>query len=120
LILVAGCKKSNVAPPIESSLIGRWTYTENYFGDGVSPVHWQPAIPANQTIEFKSDGTFVACESFLKDADHFEILDSVTIRFHYPAGGLPVMNYSIDTVAGELVMSPVPWCIEGCAYKFKR
>jgi hypothetical protein len=116
LFLTVACKKS--IEPIENSLIGKWTYTEQYISTG-GPGEWRPVTP-KETIEFKPDGTFIPSESFLKDANHFEILDSVTVKFHPGLSGFTVMRYSIDTVAGELLMSPIPNCIEGCASKFKR
>jgi len=123
LVFTISCKKSGdkTVESIDSSLIGKWTYTEYYYSPGAGPIEWQPVSPPGQTIEFKSDGTFVPCQSLLKDADHFEILDSVTVKFR-PGNnyGTDVMNYSIDTIAGELIMMPVPVCLEGCAYKFKR
>jgi hypothetical protein len=122
LFFTIACKKSGekVLEPIENSLIATWTYTEYYFGGG-RPGEWHPVTP-NQTIEFKANGTFIPCESFLKDANHFEILDSVTVKFR-PAStdsGFILMRYSIDTGARELLMSPIPLCIEGCSSKFKR
>jgi len=118
LILLAGCKKVKIEP-IESTLIGKWSYTEYYIGTG-GPTDWKPVNPPMQTIEFKADGTFIPCESFLNDANHFEIVDSVTVKFQPTISGSTLMAYSIDTVARELLMSPVPNCIEGCAYKFRR
>src|ERR1051325_9700991 len=85
LMLLAGCKKSNVEP-IQSTLIGRGTHTEYYFSPGGGPGGWRPVTPAGQTIEFKSDGTFVPCESFLKDANHFEIVDSATVKIQPTVG----------------------------------
>ena len=116
LFFAVACKKS--IEPIESILIGKWTYTEQYISNGVSG-EWRPVTP-KETIEFKPDGTFIPSESFLKDANHFEIVDSVTVKFHPGLSGVVFMRYSIDTVAGELLMAPIPNCIEGCASKFKR
>jgi hypothetical protein len=118
LFFTIACKKST--EPIENSLIGKWAYTERYISSG-GPGEWHPVIP-KETIEFKPDGTFIPSESFLKDANHFEILDSVTVKFR-PApidSGFILMRYSIDTGARELLMSPIPLCIEGCSSKFKR
>ena len=120
LLFATACKKS--VEPIENSLIGKWTYTEYYISIG-GPGEWRPVTPPKQTIEFRSDGTFIPSESFVKEANHFEILDSVTIKFQ-PAStssGFILMGYSIDTLARELQMYPVnPMCIEGCSNKFKR
>ena len=120
LLFAIACKKS--VDPIENSLIGKWTYTEYYYSIG-GPGEWHPVTPPKQTIEFKSDGTFIPSESFLKDANHFEILDSVTVKFQ-PAStpsGFILMGYTIDTTARELQLWPVnPMCIEGCSNKFKR
>lgn len=120
LLFAIACKKS--VDPIENSLIGKWTYTEYYMSIG-GPGEWHPVTPPKQTIEFKSDGTFIPSESFLKDANHFEILDSVTVKFQ-PAStpsGFILMGYTIDTTARELQLWPVnPMCIEGCSNKFKR
>jgi hypothetical protein len=121
LLLIWGCKKSNL-DPIENTLIGKWTYTEYYIAPG-GPGEWRPVMPPNQAIEFKSDGKFIPCESFLEGSNHFEILDSITVKFE-PAStpsGFLTMGYSIDTAARELQMWPVdPMCTEGCSNKFKR
>jgi hypothetical protein len=115
-----GCKKN--IEPIDNSIIGKWTYTEYNIGIG-GPGQWLPATPAGQTIEFKSDGTFISSGSLRWEATKFEILDSVTIKFR-PASTPPgylLMVYSIDTIARELLMYPVnPMCIEGCEYKYRR
>jgi hypothetical protein len=121
LLFTISCKKSGdkTIEPVENSLIGKWTYTEHYGSSG-GPGEWRPVNPSNQIIEFNSDGTFVPCESFLKDANHFEILDSVTVKFQPAFSGFSMMSYSIDTIARELILTPIPLCIEGCADKFKR
>jgi hypothetical protein len=124
LLFTIACKKSGekIIEPIENSLIGKWTYTEYYMGSG-APSEWRPVTPPNQTIEFKPGGTFIPSESFLKDADHFEILDSVTVKFQptSTSSGFILMGYSIDTMARQLQMYPVnPMCIEGCSNKFKK
>ena len=123
LFFIIACKKDNkVIEPIENSLIGKWTYTEYYMSIG-GPGDWRPVNPPNQAIEFKPDGRFIPCESFLPATDHFEILDSVTVKFQ-PAStssGFILMGYVIDTIKGELQMYPVnPMCIEGCSNKFKK
>jgi hypothetical protein len=120
LVFILGCRKSSLEP-IENSLIGKWTYTEYYQSVG-GPGQWQPVTPPGQTIEFKPDGRFLS-SLFLKDATHFKILDSVTIKFQpaSTASGYILMAYSIDTAVRELLMYPVnPFCIEGCSNKFKR
>jgi hypothetical protein len=121
LVFAIACKKSGdkTIEPVKNSLIGKWTYTEHYGSSG-GPGEWRPVNPSNQIIEFNSDGTFVPCESFLKDANHFEILDSVTVKFQPAFSGSSMMSYSIDTIARELILTPIPLCIEGCADKFKR
>ena len=94
---------------------------EYYYSSDVGPAEWRTVTPTGQTIEFKSDGTFVPCEYFMKNADHFEILDSVTVKLTPGIiSAANVMRYSIDTTAGELVMVPVPTCADDCADKFKR
>ena len=79
LFFAIACEKSSnrIIEP-ENGLVGKWTYTEYYMSIG-GPGEWHPVSP-KQTIEFKSNGTFVPCESFLKEANHFEILDSVTLK----------------------------------------
>ena len=120
LLFAIACKKS--VEPVANSLIGKWTYTEYYISIG-GPGEWRAVTPPNQTIEFKPDGTFIPSESFLKDANRFEILDSVTVKFQ-PAStpsGFILMGYIIDTMERELQMYPVnPMCIEGCSNKFTR
>ncbi len=124
LVFILGCSKSDNTKlkPIENTIIGKWTYIEYFFSTG-APGKWHPVTPANQTIEFKSDGSFISAESFLKDATEFEIVDSVTIKFQ-PAStpsGYILMGYSIKTAERELYLSPVnPICIEGCSNKFKQ
>jgi len=119
LVFTIACKKSDNNDPIKSGLIGKWTYTESYISPA-GPTDWQPVSPPGQTIEFKHDGTFIPCESFHKDADHFEVLDSVNVRIQ-PAPGGGQMRYTIDSTGHQLVMSPTnPGCIEACIYKFER
>ena len=120
LIFIPGCKKSALEP-IENTLIGKWIYTDYYLSIG-GPGQWYPVTPPGQTIEFEPDGRFHS-SSFLKDANRFQILDSVTVKFQ-PAStssGYILMGYSVDTAARELLIYPVnPFCIEGCSNKFKR
>ena len=124
LCFAIACKKSGnkIIEPIENGLIGKWTYTEFYVSLG-DPGGWRPVSPPDQTIEFKSDGTFIPCESFLKDANHFEIVDSVTVKIE-PAStpsGFILMGYTIKPSDRELDLFPVaPLCIEGCSNKFIR
>lgn len=121
--MLFSCKKSSLTSnPIGNSLIGQWTCTEYWYSLG-GVGEWHAVQPANQTIEFKSDGTFISAESFLKEANRFEIIDSATVKFQPStnASGLQLMSYKIDTIKRELTMSPInPICIEGCANKFKR
>ncbi len=124
LILMTACNKSVVVnkEPIDKTVIGKWNYTEYFFSTG-GPGSWHPVSPANQTIEFKSDGTFVPAESFLKTANRFEIIDSVTIKFQptSTAMGYTLMGYQIKTADRELYLYPVnPLCIEGCSNKFTK
>ena len=122
LLFAIACKKSvnKVNEPIKNSLIGKWTYTESYVSPG-GPTEWRPVSPPGQTIEFKDDGTFIPCESFLRNANHFEIVDSVTVKIQPAPSGFVLMRYSIDTTKRQLLMSPTnPACIEGCTYKFER
>lgn len=119
--LLPGCTKSSLVP-IDSSLIAKWSYVEYYRSIG-GPGEWLPVEPANQKIEFKSDGSFLPAESFLKGVTNYEIVDSVTIKF-LPAStpsGYQLMGYQIDTVERKLYLYPVnPSCIEGCSSKFRR
>ena len=120
LILIGGCKKD--LGTVANSVYGKWIFTQYYISPG-GPGEWRSAFPPGQTIEFKPGGQFVSSESFLTGSNHFEILDSVTIKFQ-PAStsnGYLLMGYAIDTLTRELLMYPVnPSCIEGCQYKFKR
>jgi hypothetical protein len=121
--ILFSCKKSSVTSnPIGNSLIGKWTYTQYWYSIG-SGGEWHAVKPTNQTIEFQSDGTFISAESFLKEANTFEIIDSATVKFlpATNASGSQLMSYKIDTIKRELTMSPInPVCIEGCANRFKR
>jgi hypothetical protein len=118
LIFAIACKKS--VEPIQSDLIGKWTFTESYISPA-GPTDWQPVTPPNQTIEFKSDGTFIPCESFLKDANHFEIVDSVTVKIQPAVQGFTLMKYEIKSSDEALYLTPTnPGCIEACIYKFER
>lgn len=121
LFTAFGCSKQE-ATADENSIIGKWTYTEHFYSTG-SPGQWYPVVPANQKIEFKSDGKFIPAESFLKGANRFEFIDSATIKI-YPAttsSGFILMGYIIKEAGRELYLYPVdPICIEGCSSKFKR
>jgi hypothetical protein len=121
---IIGCTKSSYrnSNPIDNSLVARWTYVEYYFSIG-GPGEWHPVQPANQEIEFKSDGSFVSTESFLKGVTRYEIIDSVTIKVKPVSrpSGYMLMGYKINTIDRELYLYPVdPYCIEGCGNKFKR
>jgi len=120
LTLSCGCQKDLGA--VENNVDGKWIFTQCYISPG-GPGEWRSASPPGQTIEFKPGGQFVPSESFLTGSNHFEILDSVTIKFQ-PAStssGYILMGYAIDTLARELLMYPVnPRCIKGCQYRFKR
>ena len=124
LLFILGCKKLNIAKsdPIVNSVIGKWTYTEYFYSIG-GAGQWHPIVPTDQTIEFKPDGSFISADSFLKGANQFNIIDSVTIKFQ-PAStpsGYILMGYLIKTPERELYLYPVnPMCIEGCSNKFKR
>jgi len=124
LFFAIACEKSTnkIIEPNENGLLGKWTYTEYYMSIG-GPGEWHPVSLPKQTIEFKSNGTFIPCESFLKEANHFEILDSVTVKIE-PASismGYILMRYDIKTSEGSLYLSPTnPICIEGCSNKFER
>ena len=123
LLLTTGCNKTNKENkiPVDNNIIGKWAYTENFYGTGL-PGSWHPVVPAGQTIEFKPDGTFIASQSFLNGADHFEMVDSVTIKFLpvATATGYQLMTYQVKTADRELYLAPMPLCIEGCNNKFIR
>jgi hypothetical protein len=124
LFLIAACSKSADLnkEPIDKTLTGKWTYTEHFFSTG-TPGSWHAVSPAGQTIEFKTDGTFVPAASFLKTANRFEIIDSVTIKFQPTTApqGYTLMGYQIKTAERELYLYPVnPMCIEGCSNKFTK
>jgi len=124
LVFAVACKKSSnrIIEPIENSLTGKWTYTEYYMSIG-GPGDWHAVSPPKQTIEFKADGTFIPCESFCKEANHFEIIDSVTVKIE-PSSislGYVLMRYDIKPSERTLYLSPSnPICIEGCSSKFER
>ncbi|MGG9963104.1 hypothetical protein [Ferruginibacter sp. SUN106] len=124
VLLFAACSKATVADkePIENTVTGIWTHTEYFYSTG-APGQWYAVTPANQTIEFKADGSFTGTASFLKEATHFVIVDSTTIKFLPSAkpSGYTLMNYHVKTAERELYLSPLdPICIEGCSDKFKR
>jgi hypothetical protein len=122
LVVIFGCRKSDKLEPIENSVIGKWTYIEYFYSTG-GPGQWHAVTPANQTIEFKSDGSFIPASSFLNGVTRFEMVDSVILKFK-PAStpsGYILMGYFIKTLKRELHLYPVnPGCIEGCSSKFKR
>jgi hypothetical protein len=124
MILQSSCSKPGIIhkTPIEKTVLGKWTYTENFYSAG-GPGAWHAVTPANQTIEFKANGSFIPAPSFLNGANRFEMLDSVTIKFQ-PAttsSGFILMGYILDTAQRELYLYPVnPMCIEGCSSKFVK
>ena len=107
ILSVSGCRKSSFrnASPIDNSLIARWTYVEYYFSSG-GPGEWHPVQPANQEIEFRSDGSFIPTATFLNGVTRYEIVDSVTIKFlpFSRPSGFMLMGYKIDTTGRELYM----------------
>jgi len=117
-LFTISCKKSS-PDLINSAIIGKWTYTEYFYSTGAGPGQWHPVIPPNQTIEFRSDGSFIPSTSFLKEAKRFELVDSITIKFTTSSRFI-IMGDSIDVGMGELYLYPIPGCIEGCNNKFRR
>ena len=123
-VTITACKKSadNNNEPIDHNLTGKWIYTENGFSIG-GPMIWRNAAPANQVIEFKANGTFIASNNFLSGVTSYEKLDNVTLKFK-PVSLSPVyikMRYTIDSADGKLSLSLFePLCIEGCADRFVR
>jgi hypothetical protein len=123
VIFYLGCSKPEVKfEPAENSIVGKWTWMENFYSTG-GPGQWHPVTPANQTIEFKSDGSFVSANSFLNGVTRYDLLDSVTIIFR-PASapsGYILMQYQINSYGRELYLQPAdPRCVEGCSNKFRR
>ncbi len=121
----AGCSKSGstntVADPYSKTFTGKWIFTEQKIGNG-GPGEWLPVQPANQYVLFKPDSGVNSNVSFLNTATVYSILDSTRVKF------LPIsspslsslMMYKIDSVKGELTLSPLELlCIEGCSYKFR-
>ena len=124
IVLSGACRKTDpeIGGKSAQSLIGKWTYTDYFYSIG-GPGEWHPVEPANQTIEFKADGSFVPAESFLKGVTRYEVLDSIRIKFHptSTASGFTLMGYSIEKAGKELKMYPIdPLCIEGCNNRFRR
>jgi hypothetical protein len=120
VVFMLACKKSEVQP-IGNTLIGKWVYTASNIGIA-GPGQWVPGTPPNQTIEFKSDGSFISTNHFWAETQ-FQTVDSVTIKFwpNRTVHGYTLLGYVIDTIAGDLLMHPVdPMCIEGCEYKYHR
>jgi hypothetical protein len=120
LLLAISCRKT--LDPVPASLIGAWEYTENYYSAG-GPGSWHPVTPSGQKIEFRTDGTFIPCETFLKGATHFATVDSVTIRVSPVATALGsiLLGFKFSPDGRELHLYPVdPICIEGCDNKFRR
>jgi hypothetical protein len=118
-LFAVGCKKS--VEPVDNSLIGKWSYVEYYYSIG-GPGEWHDVSP-HETIEFKTDGSFIPSPSFLNNTNRFEIIDSATVKFE-PAStssGYILMGYQIKTTERTLYLYPVdPICIEGCNNKFTR
>ena len=124
IVLLASCGKTGnpVWQKSGKNIFGKWTYTDYYLSTG-GPGEWQQVKPANQSIEFKTDGSFVATESFLKGATTYQILDSTRIRFQPTSttSGFTLMGYSVEKEGKELYLYPIdPICIEGCNNKFTR
>ena len=120
-----GCSKSGntgtVTVPHSKALTGKWIFAEQKIGNG-GPGEWLPVQPANQYVLFKPDSSVNSNVSFLNTATGYSIVDSNRVKF------LPVsspslsslMMYKIDSVKGELTLSPLELlCIEGCSYKFR-
>lgn len=127
LICLGSCKKGNHGPlpPVltfDSTVAGNWTYTAYNIGTG-GPGVWNNADPANQHAEFKGDSSFSSDVSFLKEANHYSVIDSVTIKFTPSSRpeGYFLMGFHIKTAERALYLFPVnPICIEGCTYKFVK
>lgn len=118
---ISSCTKE-VLRPVDHNILGKWIYKESGTSIG-GPIIWQSAAPANQTIEFKQNGAFISAQGFLNGTNHYEKLDSVTLKFSpvANASGFIKMAYVIDSSSGQLNLWPVdPICIEGCGYRFVR
>jgi hypothetical protein len=124
LLVLMGCEKrwDCEQGPIEKTVIGKWKYTE-YFASPGGVGSWRKVSPANQTIEFREDGRFVAAPSFMAGANRFEVVDSSLVKIWFAPGssGQSLLRYRIDTLKRELYLSPADFiCIEGCSNKFIR
>jgi hypothetical protein len=124
LLFIVSCttstgKKESKTP---NPLTAKWIHTETMYSVG-GPAEWHLVEPAGQQIELKEDGSFISSASFLKGANKYELVDSVTIKFQ-PASAPPgyiLMKYQLDAAGKELYLSQIePACIEGCGEKFKR
>lgn len=123
-LAAAGCSKATDenTTHLTHVLIGKWVYTESYMGIGNGRDVWQPAQPANQTVEFNADGTFYGTVPSLKEFTRFEITDSAIVTFRSAAkpSGYK-MGYNLENPYTTLILYPVePYCICGCSDKFER
>jgi hypothetical protein len=124
VLCILACHKTEVSTTgsPQSRILGKWNYAKRYYSIG-GPGEWHKIEPDSQSIEFKSDGSFLPTESFLPGARKYEVIDSAKIRFT-PAStqsGYILMGYSLENGGEELYLYPVdPICIEGCNNQFTR
>ena len=122
VLLMAACKKSttNNKTVYTVGLPGKWNFIASYMGRGVGPISWQPTDSLHQWVVLAENGDVSSNMPMFTDIAGCQQPDSTTLKFKTVQGGVFQYEFSLDTLQNELILSPLPICIEGCAYKFRR
>jgi hypothetical protein len=118
LILVSSCSKSTI---VDDTLSGRWNYYRSYASNGATYIYTS-TTDLKQWIQFGEDGKLVSNMPQFQKVVHYELVDSVKVRFTTSAPVTESHYYvKIDPVTHTLNLSSADYlCIEGCGDEFKR
>jgi hypothetical protein len=118
LVFAGNCKKSKHSLVTEpGDLSGRWIHTAHFYSIG-PPGQWHTVVPG-QWIELRADGGFSSNLSPFSSASRYEVIDSIQLRLIIQPAGAPLI-YRYSHRGDTLELTPVPFCIEGCAERFLK
>ena len=114
VMIVCSCKKDSSYN--NQSLLGKWTLTETYVGNGGPGTWTKVSVAAN--VQFDPNGALEG--SAFPGYSRYTIKDSTTVVFTKQDN--TTQNYAYRFNNGFLEMSPTGpvFCIEGCGLRFSR
>lgn len=121
VVVLAACKKSTINNKLiyTAGLPGKWNFVASYLGTG-GPTSWHPTDSLHQWFLLAENGDVSSNMPMFMDFARCQEPDSTTLKFMAVQGGVFQYHFTLDTLQNELILSPVPLCIEGCAFKFRR